>query len=212
MVSSELDTIGGDWLSSSERQRARVIDAQTQLVYVCNYLSARPHSRAVFFPFTACVKTPSIPVAGIKQLISYRLHVLANLSARWAESRYQGRFGLKLLEWRAMALLGGYAPQSLTELARGAGLEKSYASRTVAGLIRRGLVTSAPDDRDARGKRFALTRAGRTLYARVFSDAVARSDAWLAVLSEGETSALMDMLQRLTDQARALESADKAAR
>src|SRR5258706_10144470 len=90
--------------------------------------------------------------AGIRDLISYRLHVLANLSARWAEARYQQRFGLKLLEWRAMALLGGYAPQSLNELARSAGLEKSYASRTVAGLTRRKLVTSAPDDRDGRGK------------------------------------------------------------
>ncbi|MEO8136979.1 MAG: MarR family winged helix-turn-helix transcriptional regulator, partial [Betaproteobacteria bacterium] len=188
-----------------------VIDAPPQLVYVDNYLSARPHPRAVSYLFTARVETPSNSVAGIKQLISYRLHVLANLSARWAEARYQSRFRLKLLEWRAMALLGGYAPQSLTEVARGAGLEKSYASRTVTGLIKRGLVTSAPDDRDGRGKRFALTRSGRTLYAKVFADAIARSDAWLAVLSEVETVALMDMLQRLTDQARALESADKLA-
>lgn len=148
------------------------------------------------------------PATGIKQLISYRLHVLANLSARWAETRYQRRFGLKLLEWRAMALLGGYPPQSLTELARGAGLEKSYASRTVAGLIQRGLVASTPDDRDGRGKRFALTRTGRTLYRKVFEDAVARSEAWLAVLTDTETASLMDMLQRLTDQARLLESAD----
>lgn len=146
--------------------------------------------------------------AGIRQLISYRLHVLANLSARWAETRYQRRFGLKLLEWRAMALLGGYAPQSLTELARGAGLQKSYASRTVAGLIRRGLVASRPDDRDARGKLFVLTRTGNTLYNKVFADAVARSDAWLAVLTPIECASLMDMLQRLTDRARALEDAD----
>jgi DNA-binding MarR family transcriptional regulator len=152
------------------------------------------------------------PAAGIKQLISYRLHVLANLSARWAETRYQRRFGLKLLEWRAMALLGGYPQQSLTELARGAGLEKSHASRTVAGLIQRGLVASTPDDRDGRGKRFALTRTGRALYRKVFEDAVARNEAWLAVLSDTETAALMDMLQRLTDQARVLESADGVAK
>jgi DNA-binding MarR family transcriptional regulator len=146
---------------------------------------------------------------GIKDLVSYRLHVLANLSARWAEARYQQRFGLKLLEWRAMALLGGYEPQSLNGLARGAGLEKSYASRTVAGLIRRKLVSSSPDDRDARGKLFELTRTGSALYRKVFDDAVARSDAWLSVLSAEEGTALMDMLERLTAQARALESADK---
>lgn len=149
--------------------------------------------------------------AGIKDLISYRLHVLANLSARWAEARYQQRFGLKLLEWRAIALLGGYEPQSLNELARGAGLEKSYASRTVAGLIRRKLVSSTQDDRDARGKLFELTRAGRTLYRKVFDDAVARSQAWLSVLSEEEGAALMTMLERLTEQARVLEAAERGA-
>ena len=150
--------------------------------------------------------------SGIRDLISYRLHVLANLSARWAEARYQQRFGLKLLEWRAMALLGGYEPQSLNELACGAGLEKSHASRTVAGLIGRRLVTSAPDDRDGRGKLFELTRTGKALYRKVFDDAVARSEAWLSVLSDEEGTALMDMLERLTEQARALESADKEAR
>lgn len=149
---------------------------------------------------------------GIKDLISYRLHVLANLSARWAEARYQQRFELKLLEWRAVALLGGYPAQSLNDLARGAGLEKSHASRTVAGLIARGLVASAPDDRDGRGKIFTLTRAGRALYRRVFDDAMARSEAWLSVLSVAERTALMGMFERLTEQARALEAADREAK
>ena len=151
----------------------------------------------------------SSPAEGIRDLISYRLHVLANLSARWAEQRYQERFGLRLLEWRAIALLGGYAPLSLNELARGAGLEKSYASRTVAGLIERGLIASQADDRDGRGKQFTLTRACRTLYRKVYEDALARSEAWLSELSPKERSELMDMLQRLSDQARALELKDR---
>ena len=148
---------------------------------------------------------------GIKDLFSYRLHVLANLSARWAAARYQQRFGLKLLEWRAMALLGGYAPQSLNELARGAGLEKSYASRTVAGLIKRKLVSSTQDDRDARGKLFELTRSGKTLYRKVFDDALERSSAWLSVLSAEEGAALMGMLERLTEQARMLEAVERGS-
>lgn len=152
------------------------------------------------------MNTPPGPPQGIRDLVSYRLHVLANLSARWAEARYQQRFGLKLLEWRAMALLGGYAPQSLNELARGAGLEKSYASRTVASLIKRKLVSSTTDDRDARGKIFELTRSGKALYRKVFEDAIARSEAWVSVLSAEEYASLMDMLERLTNQARLLET------
>ena len=184
-----------------------LIDATGQIVYVGNYLSARypqdcAHSH---IPVKSTVQAPS----GIKDLVSYRLHVLANLSARWAQARYAQRFGLKLLEWRAMALLGGYAPQSLNQLARSAGLEKSYASRTVAGLVGRKLVASAPDDRDGRGKLFALTRPGKALYRRVFRDANERSGAWLSVLSRQERAAFMGMLGRLTEQARALEAKDK---
>ena len=146
--------------------------------------------------------------SGIRDLISYRLHVLANLSARWAAARYQTRFGLRLLEWRAIALLGGYAPLSLNEIARGAGLEKSHASRTVAGLIKRKLVASGPDDRDGRGKLFMLTRSGSTLYRKVFEDAVSRGEAWLSVLSVAERASLKTMLDRLTEQARTLELED----
>ena len=145
----------------------------------------------------------------IRDLISYRLHVLANLSARWAGARYQRRFRLKLLEWRALALLGGYAPLSLNELARGAGLEKSYASRTVAALVKRGLIASEPDDRDGRGKRLELTGKGKALYRRVFRDARARHDAWLSVLSGLERRSLMDMLSRLTERARVLEALEE---
>ncbi len=178
-----------------------------QLVYVGNYLSATLSAE----PFFGQITMEAIPPpAGIKDLISYRLHVLANLSARWAEARYQQRFGLKLLEWRVIALLGGYELQSLNELARGAGLEKSYASRTVAGLIKRKLVSSTPDDRDARGKLFGLTRSGKALYGRVFDDAIERSQAWLSVLSPEEGASLMGMLERLTEQARMLEVSERS--
>ena len=56
--------------------------------------------------------------------------------------------------------------------------------------------------------RFSLTRSGKALYRRVFDDAVARSEAWLSVLSPDERTLLMDMLARLTEQARALETKD----
>ena len=62
---------------------------------------------------------------------------------------------------------------------------------------------------DARGKLFELTRSGRALYRKVFEDAVERSQAWQSVLSADENAALMDMLDRLTEQARVLETAEK---
>ena len=55
----------------------------------------------------------------IKELLSYRLHQVANLLSRGAELRYRREFGVSLWEWRTVALLGAAAePQSLNELAR----------------------------------------------------------------------------------------------
>ena len=41
----------------------------------------------------------------IKDLLSYRLHQVANLLSRGAELRYRREFGVSLWEWRSVALL-----------------------------------------------------------------------------------------------------------
>src|SRR5262245_46842214 len=86
----------------------------------------------------------------IKDLVSYKLHVVGHLLSRGAAMRYRRQFGVSLWEWRTIALLGAEAPQSLNALARAAGLDKSQMSRVVAGLIGRGLVARDADERDGR--------------------------------------------------------------
>ena len=77
----------------------------------------------------------------IRELLSYRLHVVANLLSRGAELRYRREFGVSLWEWRTIALLGGAREAlSLNALARAAGIDKSQMSRVAAGLTRRKLV------------------------------------------------------------------------
>jgi len=77
----------------------------------------------------------------IRELLSYRLHEVANLLSRGAELRYRREFGVSLWEWRTLALLGAATePLSLGHLARAAGIHKSQMSRVVSGLARRKLV------------------------------------------------------------------------
>jgi len=62
----------------------------------------------------------------IRELLSYRLHEVANLLSRGAELRYRREFGVSLWEWRTIALLGGATePLSLGHLAHAAGIHKS---------------------------------------------------------------------------------------
>ncbi len=144
------------------------------------------------------------PRVEIRDLISFRIHAVANLLSRGAALRYRREFGVSLMEWRSLALLGAHQPLSLNELAKHAGLDKSQMSRVVAGLTERGLVLRGLDAADARGVRLSLTRAGLTLYEGLIAAANQRNDAFASVLTRTEQAQLDDMLTRLAHKAREL--------
>jgi DNA-binding MarR family transcriptional regulator len=145
----------------------------------------------------------------IRDLLSYRLHVVANLLSRGAAMRYKREFGVSLWEWRTIALLGAQAPLSLNELAAAAGLDKSQMSRVVAGLVARGLVARGMDETDGRGVRLALTRAGEKLGEGLIRAAAKRNDAFLGCLSPSERECLEEALKKLGDRARAFIQEEK---
>ena len=140
----------------------------------------------------------------LKTLFSYRLNVLANLSSRIAVAINEREHDLSMRDWRIVALLGAFAPLSLNQLAREANLDKSQASRSVAELIERGLLSRAVDRLDGRGIKLGLTALGRGLYRRVFPQAVARNELLLAALTAAERRALQRILDKLTERAQAL--------
>ena len=143
----------------------------------------------------------------MSDLISTRIHALANLSSATTTLRVERKYGLTLLEWRSLGQLGGFAPLSLKELGRRAGLEKSYASRTISGLIERGLVASERSDSDGRGVLLSLTPKGKALYETAFQDAVARNERLLSPLKDEQRLQLIEILGLLTVSAkRALEN------
>jgi DNA-binding MarR family transcriptional regulator len=158
-------------------------------------------------------RSSTIEPPGIRELLSYRLHVVANLLSRGAELRYGREFGVSLWEWRTVALLGGAkGAQSLNELARAAGVDKSQMSRVVSGLAARGLVLRAIDANDGRGVRLTLTRAGRRLYEGLIHAAAERNDAFLDCLSDKERAAFDAALDKLAARAKEFIERERTAR
>ena len=148
----------------------------------------------------------------IRELLSYRLHRVANLLSRGAEMRYRREFGVSLWEWRTVALLGGaLEPQSLNELARAAGMDKSQMSRVVAGLTKKKIVVRETDANDARGIRLSLTRAGKALYLKLIGAAAERNDAFLGCLTAKERTALEAIMTKLAQEARSFIQQEKGA-
>jgi len=150
-------------------------------------------------------------MAVIRDLLSYRLHTVANLLSRGAELRYRREFGVSLWEWRSIALLGGSAkPHSLNELARAAGIDKSQMSRVVSGLAARGLVLREADAADGRGVRLALSKPGRKLYQGLIRAAAQRDTAFRDCLSDKEREVFEAVLAKLAGRARDFIHREKA--
>ncbi len=147
----------------------------------------------------------------IRELLSYRLHTVANLLSRGAELRYRREFGVSLWEWRSIALLGASGtPLSLNELARSAGVDKSQMSRVVSGLSSRGIVSREADAVDGRGVRLALSKAGRKLYLGLIRAAADRDAAFRNCLSAREKQVFDKALLKLAFQAREFIQREKA--
>ena len=147
----------------------------------------------------------------IRDLLSYRVHMVANLLSRGAELRYRREFGVSLWEWRTIALLGAAEEAlSLGHLAHAAGIDKSQMSRVVSGLARRRIVLREAHPGDGRGVRLTLTRAGRKAYDGLIRAAAQRDNAFRGCLTRNENQAFDRILTKLAGQARELIASEKA--
>jgi len=147
----------------------------------------------------------------IRELLSYRVHMVANLLSRGAELRYRREFGVSLWEWRSIALLGAADEAlSLGHLARAAGIDKSQMSRVVSGLARRHLVLREAHPGDGRGVHLTLTSSGRKVYKGLIRAAAQRDQAFRNCLSAKEKDVFEKVLAKLAGEARELIAAEKA--
>lgn len=148
----------------------------------------------------------------IQDLLSYRLHKVANLLSRGAELRYRREFGVSLWEWRSVALLGATSePQSLNHLAHAAGIHKSQMSRVVSGLAERGVILREVDPGDGRGVQLTLSKAGRKTYDGLIAAAAERDAAFRECLTANEAQAFERALAKLAGRARDLIQREKTA-
>jgi DNA-binding MarR family transcriptional regulator len=137
----------------------------------------------------------------IKDLLSYRVHKLAGALSRGAASRYKREFGVSLVEWRTIALLGDFAPLSLKQLAALAALDKSLVSRTITALADRNLVQRDISPADGREVELRLSPEGVALHAGLMRAASERDAAFHGALNAEERDVLDNLLVKLEAEA-----------
>jgi DNA-binding MarR family transcriptional regulator len=137
------------------------------------------------------------PKLTLSEFLPYQLSVTSNAVSDLIARSYHGRFGLKIPEWRVMAVLGERASATQRELCAATAMDKVMVNRASKELVERGLVVRAPNETDGRSHHLALTDVGRELYAQIVPLALSVEAEIEAVLSSDEAKALEDMLARL---------------
>jgi DNA-binding MarR family transcriptional regulator len=109
---------------------------------------------------------------------------------------YQARFGLKIPEWRVIAVVAEQAHATQAGLVAATQMDKMTVSRAVAALVDRGLLVRAQAS-DRRTLELALTAEGQALYAEIAPLALGIEAELLHGFSEAERDQLMTLLTRL---------------
>jgi len=138
----------------------------------------------------------------LSEYLPYRLSVASNEVSRLIAESYEDRFGLKIPEWRVLAVLAEFNAHTQAEIVAKTAMDKVTVSRAVAGLVARDLVRRSINEADGRSQIVELTRAGK----RLFDDIAPLARDYEARLLDGfsprEIDSLKTLLQRIEARAR----------
>jgi len=133
----------------------------------------------------------------LDDFLPYQLSVTSNAVSRVIAGAYQARFGLKIPEWRLIAVLAEADGLTPGEIGTRTQMDKMTVSRAAVALAARGLVSQAVRGDDRRSHRLALTAAGRALHAEIAPLALELEARLLGGMSARELAALKTGLASL---------------
>ena len=136
--------------------------------------------------------------------LPYQLSLASNAVSSAIARTYETLFGLRVPEWRLIAVLAeedGVTQQALVARTE---MDKMTISRAAQALVARGLVTRVPHGTDRRAHALALSEEGRALYAQIAPKALELEERLLSELGEREVAQLKRTLAKLKAASHAL--------
>lgn len=134
-------------------------------------------------------------------LPTFKLDVLASITAKHGELLYQRLVGLRIVECRILGVVAHFGPVTLRQTCVEVGIDKGQGSRLVARLLEAGLLDRRDDAADQRSFYLLLTPAGRQMHARIAAAATARNQRWMAGLPADQQTVFAECLDLLTRHA-----------
>lgn len=141
----------------------------------------------------------------LADFIPYQMSVATNVVSDLVARQYRNTYGLKIPEWRVMAVLGDSGARTQRELVQATRMDKVAVNRACKVLEERALVQRSPNARDGRSHHLELTEAGLEMHSRIMPHALEMEARILAPLSEAERKQFVSLLTRIEASAEALE-------
>ena len=137
----------------------------------------------------------------LARFVPYLLSITSNAVSERIAREYHSRFGLKIAEWRIMAVLGDTGEATQRELTELTVMDKVAVNRAVKALAERGLVDRAPNRSDGRSHMLELTETGRELHDEILPLALGLEERMLDGLDGPEREALVSALAKIREAA-----------
>lgn len=142
----------------------------------------------------------------LADFLPYKLSVTSNAVSGRIAQEYRTRFGLKVPEWRVMAVLGDSGPMTQRQLTAFTLMDKVAVNRACKELEERGLASREPNAKDGRSHLLELTEAGREMHGEIMPLALEMERRLFSTFSEEEIETFRSLLARVKEEVRDLHA------
>lgn len=136
----------------------------------------------------------------LAEFLPYQLSVTSNAVSNDMARVYEQQFGLKVTEWRVMAMLGDGGPLTQRDLTTKTLMDKVAVNRACKSLEARGLARRLPNQQDGRSHHLELTEDGASMYRKIVPLVLAREAKVLAPLSKAQQRVFRELLDQVRGQ------------
>jgi len=143
----------------------------------------------------------------LDEFLPYRLSMASNSVSDAVASAYRTLFGLRIPEWRLMAVIAEGGAMSQQALCGRTRMDKVTVSRAAIALADRGLIARATNPEDQRSHLLTLSGQGWALYEQIAPKAIELERRIFAGFSQEERDQLGAMLERLEEATARLDGA-----
>ena len=133
----------------------------------------------------------------LDDFIPYRLSFTSNLVSDRIAGAYETLFGLKIPEWRLIAVTAENDGVTQQQIGARTRMDKVTVSRAAIALVERGLLARVEHAGDRRSHRLVLTPHGQALYAEVAPKALELEQLMFGDFQPEELARFVAFLRRI---------------